>query len=207
MLVERCFHCLPAVTARDIQLLQQLLGIHTACGMGAATVHEDAHAAGGQRLGRQQVPGQVAFFTGIARPVQVDLNIGGGESWADGLGEAGELLSALFLMSQQHQEGAELGVLDLAVEQQAHGFAGLLAGQAAGAALALAENAHELGEGVFGGRDQVHRQLVGFGRPASLAASLAGVPLNRRLRCRLLPLSVPSFRAAYLISGRLAGDS
>src|SRR5690606_34172713 len=111
------------------------------------------------------------------------------------------------LVSQQHEEGAELGVLDLAVEQHAHGLAGFLAGHAARAALALAEDAHELGEGVFRWGDEVHRQFVGFGRPASLAASLAGVPLNRRLRCRLLPFSGPSLRATYLISGRVAGDS
>jgi hypothetical protein len=49
-----------------------------------------------------------------------------------------------------------------------------------GAALAFAENPHELGERVFGGRFEGqrwvvgHKQFVGLGRPASFAASLAG---------------------------------
>ena len=116
-------------------------------------------------------------------------------------------------MAQQHQEGAELGVLDLFVKQHAHGFTGFLAGEVARAALAFAEDAHELRKRVFGGgfQDQGskvgHKQFVGLGRPASLAASLAGVPLNSLLRCRLLPFSGPSFNAVYLISGRVAGDS
>lgn len=84
-------------------------------------------------------------------------------------------------------------VFDLALKQQSHGRAGLLTGQATGAALAFAEDAHEFSEGMFGRGLQSewtsdgHMQLVGLGRPASLAASLAGVPLNRRLRCGLLP--------------------
>src|SRR5690606_3327354 len=129
------------------------------------------------------------------------------DAFANGFGETGEFFGAFLLVTQQHQEGTELGVLDLAVEQHTHGFAGFLAGQIACAALALAANPHEDGEGVFCWRDDAHMQLLGFGRPASLAASLAGVPLNRRLRCMLLPLSGPSFEAVYLISVRVAGDS
>ncbi len=169
---------LPVATQRNLQGFQQLFGVQPACGMGAAAVHQDFHAVLGQ----------------------------------EGFGEAGEFLRAFFLVPQQHQEGAELGVFDLPVEQHAHGFAGFLAVQAAGTPLALAEDAHELRKrmflGCFGDQRRVvgHRQFVGLGRPASLAASLAGVPLNRRLRCRLLPFSAPSFKAVYLISGRVAGD-
>ena len=92
-------------------------------------------------------------------------------------------------------------------------LAAVKARQAAGTALAFAEDAHKRRKGMFGGsfgdqRGKVgHKQFVGLGRPASLAASLAGVPLNSRLRCRLLPFSGPSFKAVYLISGRVAGDS
>ena len=94
------------------------------------------------------------------------------------LGEAGQFLGAFLLVPQQHQKGSQLAVFGFVIEQHAHGFAGFFAGQVARAALALAEDAHELGEGVFCWSAEVHRQLVGLGRPASLAASLAGVPLN-----------------------------
>src|SRR3546814_12368971 len=91
--------------------------------------------------------------------------------------------------------------LDLRVQHSSHGLPRFLAGQVAGAAFAFAEDAHKLGERMFGRglksqRWEVgHKQFVGLGRPASLAASLAGVPLNNRFRCRLLPLSTPSFNA------------
>ena len=110
-----------------------------------------------------------------------------------------------------------MSVFDTTFQQQGHRRTGFLAAQAAGAALAFAEDAHEFGERVLGrgvqgqrarfGEWLGHMQLVGLGRPASLAASLAGVPLNRRLRCGLLPFSTPSLSAVYLISGRVAGDS
>ena len=135
------------------------------------------------------------------------------QTFAHRIGEACELIRAFFLVPQQHQESAELGVFDFFIEHHAHGFPGFGAGHVARAALALAENTNEgrkrvLGRGFGGEGGEIgHRQLVGLGRPASLAASLAGVPLNRRFRCKLLPLSAPSFSAVYLTSGRVAGDS
>src|SRR3990167_11166092 len=149
----------------------------------------------------------MTFLAGIAGPVQVDRNGRRLQALAHRLGKAGHLLGTFLFVSEQHQEGAELGVLGLAVEQHAHGFTGFLSAQVARAALAFAEDAYELGKRVFRRGDKVHRQFVGLGRPASLAASLAGAPLNSRLRCRLLPFSGPSLSATYLISGRLAGDS
>ncbi len=168
---------------------------------------EDAHAVVRQALGGQQIPGQVAFLAGIAWPVEVDRDSRCLHALAYGLGEACQLFGTFFLMAQQHEESTQLSVLDLAVEQHAHGLAGFFACQVAGATLAFAENAHEGGERMFCWGFDVHRQLLGFGSPASLAASLAGVPLNRRLRCMLLPFSAPSLSAVYLISGRVAGDS
>ena len=53
-------------------------------------------------------------------------------------GESGQLFGAFFLVPQQHEEGAELGLLDLAVEQHAHGFAGFFTRQVAGATFAFA---------------------------------------------------------------------
>ncbi|MNE47502.1 hypothetical protein D3C80_1419120 [compost metagenome] len=137
----------------------------------------------------------MALLAGVGRPVQIQQSRRHVEALAHRLGETGQFLGAFFLVAQQHQEGAELHFLGLAVEQHAHGLAGFLAGQVARAALALAENAHELGEGMFCGSHQIrgrHMQFVGLGSPASLAASLAGVPWNSLFRCRLLPFSVPS---------------
>ncbi|MNN49790.1 hypothetical protein D3C81_1643400 [compost metagenome] len=137
----------------------------------------------------------MTFLAGIARPVQIERDAGGRQALAYRLGEPRQLLGAFLLVPQQHEEGAKLDLLGLAVEQHAHGLAGFLAGQAARAALALAEDAHELGERVFSGSHQGrgrHMQFVGLGSPASLAASLAGVPWNSLFRCRLLPLSGPS---------------
>jgi len=176
-------------------------------------VQQHAHAVLRQAFGRQQVPGQVTLLARVGGPVDVHVQGRGVQALADGFGETGQFLRAFFLMPQQHQECTQLSVFDLFVDQHAHGFPGFFAGQAAGATFALAENANELGKRVLGGcfggqRGEVgHMQLVGLGRPASLAASLAGVPLNRRLRCMLLPFSGPSFSAVYLISGRVAGDS
>ncbi|MCY1179641.1 hypothetical protein D9M73_200500 [compost metagenome] len=176
---------MPVTAQRDLQGAEQFLGVQAPGGVGAAAVHEDAHAIAGQALGRQQKPGQVAFLAGIGGPVDVHRHGRRLQARAQGLGEACQFLCTFFLVPQQHQEGAELGILDLLIEQHAHGIAGFFAGQAAGAALAFAEDAHELGEWVlgrgFGGQRAVvgHMQLVGLGRPASLAASLAGVPLNR----------------------------
>ena len=204
---------LPVAAQWNLQLTQQLFGVQPAGRMGTAAVHENPHAVLRQALGGQQVPRQVAFFPGIGGPVEIHRQCWRVEPLAQGLGEAGELLRAFFLVAQQHQERTELGVLDFLVEQHAHGFPGFFARQAAGAALAFAEDPHKRRKGVFGGsfgdqRGEVgHKQFVGLGRPASLAASLAGVPLNSRLRCRLLPFSGPSFKAVYLIRGRVAGDN
>ncbi|MCY1531985.1 hypothetical protein D9M68_672270 [compost metagenome] len=206
-LVQGLGHLLPVLAEGDVQQLQELLAVEPPGGVGAAAMQENAQAAVGQGLGGEQVPGQVALLAGVARPVEVDGDFRCLVALAEGLGEARQFLGVLLLVPQQHEEGAELGVFHLAIEEHAHGIAGLLACHVAGAALAFAEHADELGEGVFRRCDEVHRQLVGLGRPASLAASLAGAPLNRRLRCRLLPFSGPSFCATYLTSGRLAGDS
>ena len=67
--------------------------------MRTTAMHEDAYTTGGQGLGCQQVPRQVTFLAGIAGPVQVDLNVRGGEPWADGFGETGEFLGAFILPS------------------------------------------------------------------------------------------------------------
>ncbi|MCY1416913.1 hypothetical protein D9M71_324300 [compost metagenome] len=83
------------------------------------------------------------------------------QAFAQGLGEAGHFLRAFFLVAQQHQEGAELGVLDLVVEHHAHGGAGFFARQVAGATLAFAEDPHELGERVLGRRFEGQRWVVG----------------------------------------------
>src|SRR5690606_11072196 len=121
--------------------------------------------------------------------------------------KAGHFLGAFLFVTQQHEERSQLGVLGAPIQQHAHGLVSFGARQATRAALALAEDANELGKGMFNSSQIGHMQLVGFGRPASLAASLAGVPLKRRFRCRLLPFSGPSLRAAYLIKGRVAGES
>ena len=97
---------------------------------------------------------------------------------ANRLGEAGQLLGAFLLVPQQHEKGAQLGILGLAIEQHAHGFAGFPAGQIASTALAFTQDADKYGKGMFGRSFKDHMQFVGLGRPASLAASLAGVPLN-----------------------------
>src|SRR5690606_5221267 len=146
---------------------------------------------------------QMASLAGTAGPVQVARDRRRLDPGANRLGDAGHFLGAFLLVAQQHQEGAELHLLDAAIEQHAHGVTGLLAGQVAGAALTLAEDADVLGEEMFGS----HMQFVGFGRPASLGARLAGAALNRRWRCRRLPLSGPSCGATYRSSGRVAGDS
>jgi hypothetical protein len=155
----------------------------------------------------------MALLAGVGRPVQVDGQRRGLQALTQREREAGQLFGAFFLVSKQHQEGTELRFFHLAVEQHAHRLSGFLASEVAGTALALAQHAHELCERVllrcFKRKCRVvgHMQLVGLGRPASLAASLAGVPLNRRLRCRLLPFSTPSTCAVYLINGRVAGES
>ncbi|MCY1399877.1 hypothetical protein D9M71_149450 [compost metagenome] len=176
---------LPVTAEWNLQSIEQLLGVKTPGGMGATTVHEGAHAVACQAFGSQQEPGQMTFLAGIGRPVDVHRHGRRLQALAQGLGEACELFGAFFLVPQQHQKRTELSVFDRFIEQHAHGFAGFFAGQAAGAALAFAEDAHELRERVFGrgfgdqGAVVVHMQLVGLGRPASLAASLAGVPLNK----------------------------
>jgi hypothetical protein len=155
----------------------------------------------------------MTFLAGVGRPVQIHRQCRRLQAFAQGFGEPGHFFGAFFLVPQQHQEGAELGFFDLFIEQHAHGGAGFFASQVAGAAFAFAEDSHELGEWMFGrgfkGQRWIvgHKQFVGLGRPASFAASLAGVPLNSRFRCRLLPFSGPSFNAVYLISGRVAGDN
>lgn len=152
-------------------------------------------------------------FAGVGRPVDINVQRRRIQAFAHRFGKPGEFFRAFFLVPQQHQEGAELGVFDFFVEQHAHGLTGFFAGEVARAALAFAQDAHELrkrvfGRGLKGQRGKIgHKQFVGLGRPASLAASLAGVPLNSVLRCRLLPFSGPSFKAVYLISGRVAGDN
>ncbi|MNP07408.1 hypothetical protein D3C76_994290 [compost metagenome] len=128
----------PVAAQRDLQQVEQLLAVHAPGGVCAAAVHQDAHAIAGQALGRQQVPGQVALFAGVSGPVQVHRNARRLQVGAQGLGEAGQLFGAFFLVAQQHEEGPQLGVFDLAFQQQGHGRAGLFTGQAARAALAFA---------------------------------------------------------------------
>ncbi|MCY1429429.1 hypothetical protein D9M71_453460 [compost metagenome] len=211
--IQRRTHLLPVTAQRDVQFAQQLLAVQASGRVGAAAVHENPHAVLRQALGRQQIPRQVPLLAGIGRPVQIHCHCRRIQAFAQGFGETRHLLEAFFLVPQQHQECAELGFLDLFIEHHAHGFAGLDPGQVTSAALAFAKDPYELGERMLGGRFECqcwvigHKQFVGLGRPASFAASLAGVPLNSRFRCRLLPFSGPSFNAVYLINGRVAGDS
>ncbi|KAF1068201.1 MAG: hypothetical protein GAK45_01428 [Pseudomonas citronellolis] len=131
--------------------MQQLFGIQAPGSVCAAAVQQDASTAGGQTFGGQQEPRQMAFLAGVAGPVQVHGNILRGQTGAYGIGEAGELFRAFLLVPQEHEEGTELGLFHLLIEDHAKGGAGFLASHAARAALALAENAHVLGERMFFG--------------------------------------------------------
>ena len=174
-LVQCSADLLPVLAATDAQ---QLAAVRYRCARrwGATAVHEDAHAVGCQAPGCEQVPGQVAFLASVAWPVQVDSRLRRLHPLAYRFGESGQLFGAFFLVPQQHEEGAELGLLGLAVEQHAHGFAGFFTRQVAGATFALAEDAHIHGEGVFGRSLEDHRQLLGFGSPPAWRPVWLGCP-------------------------------
>ena len=120
----------------------------------------------------------MALLAGIAGPVDIRRKATCRQALTHGLGEAGQLLGALLLVPQQHEKGPKLGILGLAIEQHPHSLTGFRAGQVASAALAFAKDADKYGKGMFGRSFKDHMQFVGLGSPASLAASLAGVPLN-----------------------------
>ncbi len=173
------FDSRPVCAVGNAQALQVLFRIDPPGRVQAATVQQDAVPTLGQSLRRQEEPGVMAFLARIAGPIQVDWQARGVIACAEGFGETRQFFGAFLLVPQQHQEGAELGLFHFAVQQHAHGIASFIPGQATGAAFTFAEDADELGERVFGRGCGRHRQFVGRGRPASLAASLAGAPLKR----------------------------
>ena len=149
LVIQRLGHGIPVAAQRNLQQVEQLLGVQAPRGMRTAAMHQDTHAVCCQALGRQQEPGQVTFLARVAWPVEVDLHWRRLQALAQGFGEACQFLGALFLVPQQHQERTQLGFFDLLVEQHAHGLTGFFAGQAASAALAFAKDAHKLGERVL----------------------------------------------------------
>nr|GFA76659.1 hypothetical protein [Tanacetum cinerariifolium] len=204
VLLQRLTHCLPVAAQRDAQQLQQLLTVKAAGGMRTAAMHQHSHPILRQAFGREQVPRQMTLLAGVGRPVDVYAELGCVQAFAHGFGKARQFIRALFLVPQQHEKRAELGVLDFFIEHHAHCFSGFGAGHVASAAFTFAQDTYEGCERVFvrglGDEGGVvgHRQLVGFGRPASLAASLAGVPLNRRLRTNAAVRGFPNARESGL---------
>ncbi|MNM91578.1 hypothetical protein D3C81_1038810 [compost metagenome] len=77
LLVERGADRRPVAAQWDLQQFEQLFGVHAPGGVGAAAVHQDAHAVVGQAFGRQQVPRQVTLLAGVGGPVQVHGNVWG----------------------------------------------------------------------------------------------------------------------------------
>ena len=165
------------------QLTQRLFGVQAPGGMAIGAVDEYPVTGLHQQQYRQDVPGVLVFLAGITGPVQVHRQgRRRGHLGAAGLHETRQFGARFLLYPQQHQERAHLHRLGLAAQDHGERLLRLGPAEGAAAALALAENTDEGGEGVL------HRRLlevlgvhvdslqavIGFGQAGELAAQLGG---------------------------------